>query len=89
MSLKKIKLKTTDRMVEGFVAGHIIFNIIFAANERDANFLYLNKSGQFENVAEAYDIEDHLKMAWNSNLIFIQRSIGITEWLNDNKFEDK
>ena len=51
-----------DRVTGGraVVAGHIISDNmdIFAANERDANFLYLNKSGQFENVAEAYDIED-------------------------------
>ena len=93
-----------DRVTGGraVVAGHIISNNmdIFAANERDANFLYLNKSGQYENVAEAYDIEDIFENGRGtalSDVLYRGRLDIITgNWesnhriyvLNDNKFED-
>ena len=93
-----------DRVTGGraVVAGHIISDNmdIFAANERDANFLYLNKSGQFENVAEAYDIEDIFENGRGtalSDVLYRGRLDIITgNWesnhriyvLNENKFED-
>ena len=42
------------------IAGHIVSNYmdIFAANERGPNFLYINKNGRFNDVAENLGVED-------------------------------
>ena len=54
-----------DRITGGraVIAGHILTKNmdIFAANERDSNFLYLNDNGKFKNVAKKYNIEDRFE----------------------------
>ena len=93
-----------DRITGGraVIAGHILTKNmdIFAANERDSNFLYLNDNGKFKNVAKKYNIEDRFENGRGttlSDVLYRGRLDIITgNWesnhrifaLDEDKFED-